>query len=138
MPPLTDVDPTIRPTTRLGRPDIIGPRMPAPSPYETFQKTIYRVVGLIRLHSELHGIQGRPKQHVSDVLRGALVLAVGALDALILESVLSAIPAAARGGDSALLSPSGSRTNPTSISLLLQRKTLSKQSQPFVAPNSAP
>jgi hypothetical protein len=72
--------------------------VPSPSPYETFGKTMHRVLGLILLHSELHGVRGRPKQHVSDILRGALVLAVGALDALILESVLSAIPAAARQG----------------------------------------
>jgi hypothetical protein len=70
--------------------------MPTPTPYETFGTAMHRVVGLIRLHSELHGVRGRPGQHVSDVLRGALVLGVGALDALILESVLSAIPAAAR------------------------------------------
>jgi hypothetical protein len=71
-------------------------RVPSPTPYETFGTAMHRVVGLILLHSELHGVRGRPGQHVSDVLRGALVLGVGALDALILESVLSAIPAAAR------------------------------------------
>jgi hypothetical protein len=69
-----------------------------PSPYETFGTAMHRVVGLILLHSELHGVRGRPGQHVSDVLRGALVLGVGALDALVLESVLAAIPAAARRG----------------------------------------
>ena len=69
-----------------------------PTPYETFEKTMRRVEGLLILHPELHGIRGRPAQHVSDVLRGALVLAVGALDALVLESVVEAVPAAARDG----------------------------------------
>jgi hypothetical protein len=68
------------------------------TPYETFTKTMGRVDGLLVLQPALHGIRGRPAQHVSDVLRGALVLAVGALDALVLESVLEAVPAAARGG----------------------------------------
>jgi hypothetical protein len=69
-----------------------------PTPYETFEKTMGRVEGLLLLHPQLHGIRGRPAQHVSDVLRGALVLAVGALDSLVLESVVAAVPAAARGG----------------------------------------
>jgi hypothetical protein len=68
------------------------------TPFETFEKSMGRVEGLLRLHPKLHGIRGRPAQHVSDVLRGALVLAVGALDALVLQSVTAAIPPAARQG----------------------------------------
>jgi len=63
-----------------------------------FEKTMRRVDGLLLLHPILHGIAGRPKQHVSDVLRGALVLSVAALDALVLDSVVAAIPRAVRDG----------------------------------------
>lgn len=55
-----------------------------------------RVDGLLRLHPVLHGARGRPRQHTSDVLRGALVLSVAALDALVLDSVVAAIPRAVR------------------------------------------
>lgn len=57
-----------------------------------------RVDGVVALHRTLHGKSGRPRQHVSDMLRGALVLAVGALDGLVLEAVLEAIGPAARAG----------------------------------------
>ncbi len=65
------------------------------SALEAFNKTMGRVDGLLALHPHIHGIPGRPKQHVSDVLRGALVLAAGALDALVLDSVVAAVPSAA-------------------------------------------
>lgn len=65
---------------------------------EAFDKTMRRVDGLLSLHPTLHGIAGRPRQHVSDVLRGALVLSVAALDALVLDSVVAAIPRAVRDG----------------------------------------
>lgn len=55
-----------------------------------------RVRGVLALHPDLHGTRGRPRQHVSDVLRGALVLAVGALDGLVLEAVLETVPTLAR------------------------------------------
>lgn len=58
-----------------------------------------RVAGVLRLHPILHGGPGRPRRHVSDVLRGALVLAVGALDGLVLDAVLETIEPAARKGD---------------------------------------
>lgn len=66
------------------------------TPQEAFNITMRRVDGLLGLHPVLHGIAGRPKQHVSDVLRGALVLSVAALDALVLDSVIAAIPTAVR------------------------------------------
>ncbi len=50
-----------------------------------------RVRGVLALHPSLHGTRGRPRQHVSDVLRGALVLAVGALDGLVLEASIEAV-----------------------------------------------
>jgi hypothetical protein len=70
-----------------------------PIPQDVFQKTMRRVDGLLLLHPELHGTTGRPKQHVSDLLRGALVLSVAALDALVLDSVVAAIPRAVRDKD---------------------------------------
>jgi hypothetical protein len=58
----------------------------------------FRVDGLIALHPIMHGSRGRPKRHVSDVLRGALVLALAALDSLVVDSVVEAVPALARKG----------------------------------------
>lgn len=66
------------------------------TPQEVFNITMGRVDGLLRLHPTLHGSAGRPRQHVSDVLRGALALGVAALDALVLDSVIAAIPTAVR------------------------------------------
>jgi len=63
-------------------------------------KTLDRVIGLFSARP-LHGIRGRPRQYVSDILRSSLVLAVAALDA----SWLTASPERGRvpssGGDSA-------------------------------------
>jgi hypothetical protein len=50
-----------------------------------------RVDGLIFLHGTLHGHPGRPQRHVSDVLRAALVLAIAALDALVVDSVVEGV-----------------------------------------------
>jgi hypothetical protein len=58
-----------------------------------------RVRGLVALHPTLHGTPGRPKQAVSDLLRGALVLAVAALDGLVLDAVAESIGRAARAGE---------------------------------------
>lgn len=63
---------------------------------QPFEKSIRRVRGVLDLHPQIHGHRGHPRQHVSDVLRGALVLAVGALDGLVLEAVLESIPPVAR------------------------------------------
>jgi len=63
-----------------------------------FNKTLVRVDGLLALHPVIHGTTGRPKRHVSDVLRGALVLAVAALDSLVVDSVVEAVPSLARKG----------------------------------------
>ena len=57
-----------------------------------------RVEGLLLLHLKLSGFAGRQKRHGADVLRGALVLSIGALDALVLDSVVAAIPRAERDG----------------------------------------
>ena len=63
-----------------------------------FEKTLERVDGLIDLHPRIHGSRGRPAQYVSDILRGALVLGVAALDALVADSVAEAIPPLAKRG----------------------------------------
>jgi hypothetical protein len=64
---------------------------------EAFKRTIERVNGLLALVRQT-AKRGRPPQHASDVLRGALVLALAGLDALVLESIIDAIPALARHG----------------------------------------
>lgn len=63
-----------------------------------FNKTLVRVDGLLALHPVIHGTSGRPRRHVSDILRGALVLAVAALDSLVVDSVVEAVPSLARKG----------------------------------------
>jgi len=63
-----------------------------------FDRTLGRVDGLIALHPDLRGTPGRPTRHVSDVLRGALVLSLAALDSLVVDSVVEAVPALARKG----------------------------------------
>jgi hypothetical protein len=50
-----------------------------------------RVEGMLALHEELHGHPGRPQRHVSDVLRGSLVLALAALDSLVVDSVVEGV-----------------------------------------------
>lgn len=70
----------------------------ASSAKRSFDKTLNRVLGLLSLHEPLHGIQGRPRQYVSDILRSSLVLAVAALDAIVVDSVSEAIPALAKKG----------------------------------------
>jgi hypothetical protein len=57
-----------------------------------------RVEALLLLYPHLRGIGGRSKRHASNVLRGAVVLSVGALDALVLDSVVAAIPRAEEEG----------------------------------------
>ena len=69
-----------------------------PTPYDVFDRTMGRVEGLLRLHPVLCAIGGRPRRHAGDMLRGTLVLSVGALDALVLDSVVAAIPRAEREG----------------------------------------
>jgi hypothetical protein len=69
-----------------------------PTAYENFERTIERANAVVALHEQLHGRRGRPAQNVSDLLRGALVLAVAALDGFVLEASVHAVPAAARQG----------------------------------------
>ena len=74
------------------------PKLAAVTPYDVFNKALGRAEGLLLLHPVLCAIGGRPRRHAGDLLRGTLVLSVGALDALVLESVVAAIPRAERDG----------------------------------------
>ena len=65
---------------------------------ENFTSAIDRVLGLCDLHSSLTTKPGRPKQDKSDLLRGAIVLSAAALDEVVLESVIAALPSAAKKG----------------------------------------
>ena len=53
---------------------------------------------MVRLHESLHGRVGRPEQHVSDILRGSLVLVIAALDAVVSSGVASLLPDLIRTG----------------------------------------
>ncbi|MGH7425133.1 MAG: hypothetical protein ACREJP_03085 [Candidatus Methylomirabilales bacterium] len=68
------------PTRRTRRPRLEGRAKKA------FDRTLQRVDDLLDLHPVLHGTQGRPRQTVSDVLRGGLVLGLAALDALVVDT----------------------------------------------------
>lgn len=57
-----------------------------------------RVDGMMALHGELHGHPGRPQRHVSDVLRGSLVLTLAALDSLVVDSVVEGVGPVANAG----------------------------------------
>jgi hypothetical protein len=62
-----------------------------------FDRALERVQGLLDLHATLQGgRRGRPTQHASDVLRGALVLNMAALDVAILDAIVDAVPPLAR------------------------------------------
>ncbi len=56
------------------------------------------VDGLLGLHEEMHGKVGKPRRAVSDILRSALVLALAALDGVVLEAVTEAAPLVAKKG----------------------------------------
>lgn len=68
------------------------------TPFEVFITAMGRVEGLLLLYPHLRGIGGRSRRHASDVLRGAFVLSVAALDGLVLDSVVAAIPRAEQEG----------------------------------------
>lgn len=75
-----------------------GARLPGRAK-RVFARTLERVDELVALHPTLHGTQGRPRQAVADVLRGALVLSLAALDALVVDTLLEAIPILAKKRD---------------------------------------
>lgn len=72
--------------------------MPERGPVDNFTHTLDRVVGLIELTAKLTPSRGHPLAEVSDVLRGAVVLAAAALDELVLGLVAAGVPHAARQG----------------------------------------
>lgn len=67
--------------------------------HQAFKRSLQRVRGLLGLHSTLHGKAGKPSQEVSDLLRGVLVLAFAALDAVVTDTVAAAVPLLARRGE---------------------------------------
>jgi hypothetical protein len=68
---------------------------------QTFERTMERCDALVGLHRRIQESRGRgrPPQEMSDMLRGALVLAVAALDAVVLDSIVEAIPKLAMRGE---------------------------------------
>ncbi len=62
-----------------------------------FRRTRERVEGLLELNRQL-SIRGRPLRAHSDVLRAAIVLSLGALDAAIADAIVEAVPEASRRG----------------------------------------
>lgn len=71
---------------------------PAVTPLEQFDRTIARAEAIISLHKATYAVQGRPPQKWSDVLRGALMLAVAALDALVDDLLVECLPRAILAG----------------------------------------
>jgi len=63
-----------------------------------FRRTRDRVNRLIQLNRRLSA-RGRPLQENSDVLRAAVVLCLGALDALVVDAIVEAIPEASKRGN---------------------------------------
>lgn len=66
-------------------------------PLARFNETIERCYRLVDHHKEQSRV-GRPGQHLADVLRGTIVLACAALDALNEELLVRALPQAQRRG----------------------------------------
>lgn len=62
-----------------------------------FRRTKDRVNRLINLNKRLSS-RGRPRREHSDVLRAAVVLSLGALDALVADAIVEAVPEASRKG----------------------------------------
>lgn len=68
--------------------------MRAPS---NFRRTRERVGRLIALNKRLSS-RGRPRREQSDILRAAVVLCLGALDALVADAIVEAVPEALKRG----------------------------------------
>lgn len=68
------------------------------TPIQQFDRTIQRVDAIVAWHRRTYAAQGRPPQEWSDVLRGALVLAVAALDGLVDDLLLECVPQAIISG----------------------------------------
>ncbi|HWD08347.1 MAG TPA: hypothetical protein VHA57_04550 [Actinomycetota bacterium] len=66
-------------------------------PKTAFEHTIARAKAVVEFQKQVVA-QGHPPRHLSDVLRGAVVLAAAGLDDAILDSVCSSIPALAKQG----------------------------------------
>ena len=75
----------------------ISDRRTTMSPRANFRRTMKRVEALLHLNKTLQG-KGKPSVEIHDLLRAAVVLALGALDALVADLIAGAVPAAAKKG----------------------------------------
>lgn len=87
-----------------------------------FTRSMDRVDALIELHSKLHGKRGKPPQAVSDILRGTLVLAFAALDALVTDCVGAAVPVLAKKGLNGGAVEDWAKKNPKTVLACLAEK----------------
>lgn len=67
---------------------------PGMTPLAQFDRTIKRADAVVSLHRRTYAAKGRPPQEWSDVLRGTLMLTVGALDALVDDLLVERLPIA--------------------------------------------
>lgn len=70
----------------------------AMTPVEQFDRTVERANAIVELHQRTYAKKGRPPQEWSDVLRGALMLVVAALDALVDDLLVDRLPVAITRG----------------------------------------
>lgn len=78
-------------------------------PFANFNFTIYRCYGLTDFYRRQVTV-GRPRQHLADMLRGTLVLACAALDALNVDLLVGALPRAQTAGLLAAAGPTKKAT----------------------------
>ena len=62
-----------------------------------FRRSLERAFGLVELNRKLSA-RGRPPRELQDVLRGAVVLGLGSLDAMVADVIVQAVPSASRKG----------------------------------------
>lgn len=68
----------------------VNPAPPAPvlTSHDIFELCVARARNLIRLHQAAHGKAGKPEPYASDAHRGAIVLAIAALEAFVRDFVI--------------------------------------------------
>ena len=80
---------------KLPKPSTTATKETAMSPRANFRRTMTRVQSLIRLNRNLQR-RGRPPKENQDLLRATVVLSLGALDAVVADVIVDAVPAAAK------------------------------------------
>lgn len=86
---------------------------------DNFELTMKRVERIVRFHEEIANTRGRPPRHLSDMLRGALVLAVAGLDAAVLDGIAEAVPAVAESGELGEAAANWAKKEPEKVILML-------------------